>query len=158
MAEVQVNITRTVTQTETKKTKNMTALSNEIANIRSVPSINANPRIVKRRLYNTNDINSTTGKVESPTKMAMNMVTMGYSMTKANTDARMEPTLEVYFHVWEMCKLESPRLLISCDIFPYLKEMKVMLTTYLLKGYRMATRKGYVSKKYQPISLKKLGI
>jgi len=75
----------------------MTALRRENAIISSVPSIIANPKIVNRRLYKTNEINSTTGKADNPTKTTMNNVAIGYSMTKANTGATMRPTF-VSFH------------------------------------------------------------
>lgn len=97
-AELQVKIRKAVMQTDTKKTKNMTALSIETAIINSVPSTIANPSIVKRKLYSTNEENSTMGNAESPMKTAINKVAIGYSMTKDKTGANILPRF-VSFHL-----------------------------------------------------------
>lgn len=93
-----MKIRKAVMQIDTKNTKNMTALSIETAIINSVPSTIANPSIVKRKLYKTNDTNSTKGNAESPMKTAMNKVAIGYSMTKAKTGASTFPRF-VSFHL-----------------------------------------------------------
>lgn len=96
----------------------MTALSRETAIISNVPSTNANPKIVKMKLYSTNETNSTMGKADKPVKTVKNKVAMGYSITKASTGATTTPML-VSFHLWKISKLKSPRLLTCCDMFSW---------------------------------------